>query len=125
MLGHVKIISLVLAVNVIAGGTFAFGQNAIAERAASYKANLVPGYDATGILFDLDDADPTVVDTITFKITPSHGSTQANYAKIQTETDGIWTECSLEDDVLPTRRVTCTFESLVSEDVTALNIVAK
>jgi hypothetical protein len=125
MLGHVKTISFVLAVNIIAGGTYAFGQNAIADRAASYKANMAPGYDVTGIIFDLDDTDPNVVDAITFHIAPSHGSTQANQVEIQTEADGTWTECSLADAVLPARLATCSFESLAADDVTALDIVVK
>lgn len=120
MLGHVKTISLILAVNVLAGGTFAFGQNAIADRAASYKANLAPGYDVTGITFNLDDADPTTVDTISFKIAPSYGSAKVDHVEIQTEIDGMWTKCSLIDDV-----AICTFESLAAEDVTALDIAVK
>ena len=120
MLGHVKTISLVLAVNIIAGGTLAFGQSAIAERTASYKAKLAPGYDVTGIIFDLDDTDPTAVETISFKIAPSYGSAKVDRVEIQTEVDGTWTECSLVDDM-----AICTFSSLAAEDITALDIAIK
>ncbi len=86
---------------------------------------MVLGYDVTGILFDLDDTDPTVVDTITFKVAPSNGLAKASHVEIQTETDGTWTKCSLADDVLPARTATCTFESLTVEDVTTLDIAVE
>jgi hypothetical protein len=79
----------------------------------------------TGIIFDLDDANPTSVDTITFHIAPSHGSTPANHVKVQTEAEGAWTECALIDDILPTRVATCTFGSLAVENATELNIAAE
>jgi hypothetical protein len=124
MLLNFKVTSLVLAI--IAGSTYAFiVPNAVADRTVVYQTSMVFGYDVTGIIFDINDTDPTVVDMITFHIAPSHGSEKADHVEIQTETDGTWTECSLVDDVLPVRVATCTFGSLAAEDVTALNIVAK
>ena len=124
MLGSSKVISLVLAI--IAGGTFAFAIPITgADSSAVYKTSMVFGYDVTGIVFDLNDADPTVVNTITFHVAPGNGSAKANHVEIQTEMDGTWTECSLVDDVLPARVATCTFKSLAAEDVTALNIIAR
>lgn len=126
MFVNFKAISLVLAFNIIAGGTYVFAtQNTVAESPAVYQTSLVFGYDVTGITFDLDNADPTVIDAIIFHVTPSIGSAKADQVEIQTETDGAWTECSLMDDVLPTRVALCTFGSLAAEDVTELNIVAK
>ena len=126
MLVNFKIISLVLAINIAAGGTYAVAtQNTVPNGAAVYKTSMFFGYDVTGIIFDPNQRDPTVVDTITFHVAPSRGSAKANYVKIQTESSGPWTECSLVDDVLPARVATCPFGSLAAEDVTALNIVAK
>jgi hypothetical protein len=126
MLAHSKVISLVLAVNLIAGGTYALAvQNTVADGSAVYKTSMVLGYDVTGITFDVRDTDQAVIDSITFHIAPSSGLAEASHVEIQTKADGKWTECSLVDDVLPARVATCTFESLAVEDVTALDIVAK
>ena len=124
MFVNFKVLSLVLAI--IMGSIYAFiAPNTGADNPAVYKTSIIFGYDVTGIIFDVNDTDPTVVDTITFRIAPSHGSTKANHVKIQTKTGGTSTECSLIDDVPPARVATCTFGSLVAEDVTALKIVAR
>ena len=125
MLGNVKTISLVLAINVLVGGIYALAQNLTTDSKAVYETRMVSGYDVTGIIFDLNDTDPTLVDSVTFHIASSNGSAQANHVEIQTKAGGTWTECALIDDVPPTRVATCTFNSLAAEDVTALNIVAK
>ena len=126
MLGSVKAVSLVLALEIIAGGTFIFStQNTAADDTAAYKTDMVLGYNVTGIVFDLNDTDPTFIDAITFKVAPGIGSAQANYVGIQTEPGGVWTECSLADAVPPARVATCTFESLAVDNVTALDIVAE
>jgi hypothetical protein len=125
MLGHLKTLSLVLAVNVIAGGTYALTQNSIAEQTASYKANMAPGYDVTGLVFDVNDADPTMIDSISFKISPDYAFNKVNHVEIQTEVDGSWTTCRLVDDVSPAKVAICTFDSLSAEDVTALDIAAE
>jgi hypothetical protein len=126
MLVNVKALSLVLAINIVAGGTYALAtQDTPTDRPAVYQTSMVLGYDVTGIIFDLADTAPTIVDTIAFKIAPGSGFAKANHVEIQTETDGPWTECSLVDDVLPARIATCTFESLVAEDVNVLNIAAE
>ncbi len=126
MLRSIKILSIVLALNLIAGGTYAFAaQNTASENTAVFKTSMLLGYDVTGIIFDVNENDPTLVDAITFRIAPSHGSAKANSVKVQTKVDGPWAECSLMDDVLPARVATCTFESLAADDVTALNIVAR
>lgn len=126
MIANLKTISLVLAINVAAGGAFAItAQNTALDSSVAYKTNMFSGYNVTGIVFDLNDSDPTFLDAVTFKIAPNLGATQANHVVVQTEADGAWTECALVDDALPARTVTCTFKSLPVEDVTALNIVAK
>jgi hypothetical protein len=125
MSGHFKVVSFALAVNIIVGGVYAFAQNTVADNSVVYKTSMVFGYNVTGVIFDLNDTDPNVVDTITFHVTPGNGSAKAKHVEIQTKADGPWTECSLVDGALPSRVATCTFESLTAEDVIALNIVAK
>ena len=124
MLTNFKILSLLCTL--LLGGIYAFiAQNINAGGLAVYKTSLLSGYDVTGIIFDLNDADPSVMETITFHIAPSRGSAKAAHVEIQTERHGTWTECSLAEAVPPTRVATCTFESLAAEDVTALKISAK
>ncbi len=126
MVVNFKAILLVLAINLVAGGAYVFAdQKTVAASPAVYQTSMISGYDVTGIIFDVNDADPTVVDSITFHVAPSGGSAKANHVEIQTKTDGTWTECALVDDVLPARVATCTFKSLAAEDVTALNISAR
>ncbi len=124
MFGSFKAILLVLAIAV--GSVYAFlDQNTATNSAAVYKTSMMLGYDVTAIIFDVNDADPAAVDTITFRVAPSSGSMKANHVKIQTKPDGIWTECSLVDEVLPARTATCAFGSLAIEDVITLKIVAE
>ncbi|HET9911737.1 MAG TPA: hypothetical protein VFQ13_07600 [Anaerolineales bacterium] len=126
MLVNVKALSLVLAMNIVAGGTYALAtQDTATNSPAVYQTSMVLGYDVTGILFDLDDTDPTNIDTISFQIAPSNGFAKVRHVEIQTEKDGAWTKCSLVDAVLPARIATCTFESLAAEDVTEINIAAE
>jgi len=120
-----KALLLALAVFVIAGSAYAFAaSNTIADNAAGYKASDVPGYAVTSIVYDLDATDPTLVDEVTFSISPASGSAAATIVKLQTETGGTWTDCTLAAGTAPAMNVTCTFGSLLLEDVTALNIVA-
>ncbi len=126
MSGHFKIVPLVLAVNLAAGGIYALAtQHTVVDSTPSYQTGMVLGYNVTGITFDLNDTDPTLVDAITFQVAPGSGWGAAKQVEIQTKAEGPWTECSLADDVLPRRVAACTFESLTAEDVTALTIVAK
>ncbi len=125
MLRNFKVLLFVFAVLVIAGSAYAFAAtNTVAESAAGFKASVVPGYAATNIVYDLDATDPTLVDAITFDISPSSGSAAAALVKVQTEDAGTWTDCSLSAGVAPAISATCTFGSLSVEDLTALNIVA-
>ena len=124
MFRNFKVLLFVLAILVIAGSAYAFAaQNTIAESAAGYKASTVPGYGITNVAYDLDDADPTTVDAITFDIAPSSGSTAAVLVKVQTAGGGSWTDCTLSG-AGPSKAATCTYGALLLEDVTALNIVA-
>jgi len=125
MLRNFKVLMLVFVVVVIAGSAYAFAaSNTIADNAAGYKASVVPGYAVTNIVYDLDSTDPTLVDAITFDIAPSSGAAVAAIVKIQTESSGSWTSCTLQAGTAPSMEATCTFGSLALEDVTALNVLA-
>lgn len=125
MLRNLKVFVVALLVMVAIGAAYAFAAtNTVPESAAGYKANVVPGYTVTNLIYDLDATDPTIVDAILFDITPSSGSAAAALVKVQTANSGSWTDCSLSAGTLPTMRVTCAFGALALTDVTALNIVA-
>jgi hypothetical protein len=125
MFRNFKALLIVLVVIVVAASAYAFAAaNTVPDSAAGYKANVVPGYTVTSIVYDLDATDPTVVDAITFAIAPSSGTVVAAIVKLQTATAGSWTDCTLVAGVAPSMDVTCTYGSLNLADVTALNIVA-
>jgi hypothetical protein len=125
MFGNFKVLLFALAIIVIAGGAYAFAAtNTVQDTAAGYKANVVPGYTVTDIVYDLNAANPSLIDAITFSISPSSGNEKALVVYVQTVTDGAWTSCTLVDATLPARDVTCTYGALTVESVTALNIVA-
>ncbi len=125
MLRNFKIFLIALIAVVVAGSAYAFAaQNTVADSAAGYKASVVPGYTVTNIVYDLNVADPTIVDEITFDISPSSGTVVAALVKLQTADAGAWTDCTLVAGTPPSMAVTCTYGSLALVDVTALNIVA-
>jgi hypothetical protein len=125
MFRNFKVLLFALAIVIIAGGAYAFAAtNTVEDSAAGYKANVVPGYTVTDIVYDLDDTDPTLVDAITFAIAPSSGTVVAAIVKVQTADAGTWTDCTLAAGTPPSMNVTCTYGALELEDVTALNIVA-
>ena len=125
MFRNFKVLLIALVAVVVAGSAFAFAAtNTVPDSAAGYKANVVPGYTVTNIVYDLDATDPTLVDAITFDVAPSSGTVVAAIAKLQTATGGAWTNCTLAAGVAPSMSATCTYGSLALVDVTALNIVA-
>src|SRR3990170_6172670 len=96
MLSKFKILLIVLVVLVLASSAYAFAAaNTVDPSAAGYAATVVSGYTITDIVYDLDAADPTIVDAITFNISPTTGSVVAAIAKVQTATGGAWTNCTL------------------------------
>ena len=125
MFRNFKVLLIVFVAVILAGSAYAFAaQNTVVDSAAGYKASVVPGYTVTNIVYDLDATDPTLVDAITFDISPSSGTVVAAIVKLQTATGGAWTDCTLAAGTPPAMDVTCTYGSLNLIDVTALNIVA-
>ena len=125
MFRNFKVLLFALAIVIIAGGAYAFAAtNTVPDSAAGYAASVVPGYTVSNIAYDLNATDPTLVDNITFLISPSSGAVVAAVVKVQTATGGTWTSCVLVAGTAPSMTVTCTPVGLALIDVTALNIVA-
>lgn len=125
MFRNFKVLLFALAIVIIAGGAYAFAAtNTVPDSAAGYKANVVPGYTVTAIVYDLNATDPTLVDAIKFAIAPTSGTVVAAIVKVQTADAGAWTDCTLVAGTAPSMNVTCAPADLELADVTALNIVA-
>jgi hypothetical protein len=125
MFRNFKVLLIALVAVVIAGSAYAFAAaNTVPDSAGGYAASVVPGYTVTSIVYDLDATDPTLVDLITFNISPTSGTVVAAIVKVQTAAAGSWTNCSLEAGTPPAMEVTCTYGSLELADITALNVVA-
>jgi hypothetical protein len=125
MLRTLKVMLVALVVLVLAGSAYAFAAaNTVPDSAGGYAATEVSGYTVTGIVYDLDATNPTLVDAIKFSISPSSGTVVAAIVKIQTETGGTWTDCVLTAGTAPAMSAVCTYGSLELVDVTALNVVA-
>ena len=125
MFRNFKFLLIVMVVVIVSASAYAFAaQNTVADSAAGYKATVIPGYTVTNIAYDLNATDPTLVDKISFLISPSSGTVVAAVVKIQTATGGAWTGCVLVAGTAPSMTVTCTPVGLALIDVTALNIVA-
>jgi hypothetical protein len=125
MFRNFKVLLIVMVVVIVSASAYAFAaQNTVADSAAGYKANVVPGYTVTEVVYDLDATTPTVVDAIIFKIAPTSGTVVAAIVKLQTVTAGTWKDCTLVAGTAPSMTVTCTYGALDLIDITALNIVA-
>jgi hypothetical protein len=128
MFRNFKVLLTVFVVIAVAGSVYAFAAtNTVPDSAAGYKANVVPGYTVTNIVYDLNATTPTLVDKITFDIAPSSGSVLVALVKVQTvNTTGTWKECTLGTPTVLVTPITCTYSSptLNLIDVDALNIVA-
>lgn len=125
MFRNFKVLLIAVFVLAIAGSAYAFAAaNTVPDSAAGSGATVVSGYTVSNIVYDLDSADPTTVDAITFSITPATGSQKAVAVLVQTADGGSWTSCTLIDGTLPAVNVTCTYGALDLELVTALNVVA-
>lgn len=118
---------VILVVVVLAGSAYAFANaNTVPGSAAGYASSTVSGYTVSNIVYDLNESNPTLVDAITFSVSPSSGTAEAVLVKVQTDTGGSWKTCSLAAGVAPAVNVTCTYSdpTLALVDVTALNVVA-
>lgn len=128
MSNTLKLLVIGLVVAVIAGSAYAFAaQNTVANPgAAGYKANVVPGYTITNVVYDLNASDPTKLDKVIFDIDPTSGSAEAVTVKISvTSTQDFTTSTCVISGTAPDTLATCTFTTPVDlVNVVALDIVA-
>lgn len=116
---------IIVVIFVLMGSTYAFAAaNTIPTTTGGYGDTVVSGYTVSNIIYDLDSADPTLVDAITFTLTPDGSGVAAAVSYVQTATGGSWTSCALVSGGGEVMDATCTFGALAIEDITALNIVA-
>lgn len=126
MFRNFKVLLIVLVVIVAAAGAYAFAAaNTVEDSAAGYKASTVSGYAVTDLVYDLKSDDPTLVENITFSISPITGAVPAAIVKIQTAATG-WKDCDLTAGTAPAMSVTCAYTTpfLALDSVVAMNIVA-
>lgn len=127
MFRNIKVLVVVLAVIALAVGTYAFAaSNTVDPSAAGSSAATVAGYTATHIAYNLD-ADPTMVDTITFAVAPTaSGAPAATTVKLQTAAAGAWTDCTLVAGTGSTMNATCDYTGapITVLGITAFNLVA-
>ena len=124
-----KYLLIVLVLVVILGAAFALAAaNTIPASTAGSGTSAVTGYTIVNIAYDLNAGDPSVVEAITFSLSPDSGnvSDKALAVFLFTGTPpGTWTTCTLADAILPEVDATCTYGgSLDLLDVTELTIVA-
>jgi hypothetical protein len=125
MFRNLKVLLIAVFVIAVAGSAYAFAAaNTVPDTTAGSGASSVSGYTVSDIVYDLDQANPTIVDVITFSISPDSGTEKAVAVFVQTDPAGSWTSCTLADGILPAVDVTCTFGALALEDVTDLSVVA-
>jgi hypothetical protein len=126
MLRNFKVLLVALVVIAVAGSAYAFAAgNTVPVSAAGYTAKVVSGYTVTDIVYDLNAADPTTIDKITFGIDPSTtGDPEAKVVYLQTVLAGTWTTCDVTTVLTVTTVVCDPATSPAVADVTALNIVA-
>jgi hypothetical protein len=125
MFRNLKVLLIAVFVLAIAGSAYAFAaSNTVPASAAGAGATTVSGYTITDLVYDLDATDSTLVDAITFTVTPDASGPKALSVFVQTAAAGAWSSCTLADATPPVVNATCTFGSLAVADVTALNIVA-
>ena len=109
MLRNFKVLLIAVLVLVLAGGAYAFAAaNSVPKSAAGYVTGEVSGYTVTNIVYDLNAADPTKVENITFSISPSSGDVVAAIVKIQTAASG-WKDCDLTAGTAPAMSVKCAY----------------
>jgi hypothetical protein len=122
MLRNVKVLLIALVLIVIAGSVVRLRRgNTVPDSAAGYKANVVPGYTVTNIVYDLNADKPCRRRSKSpSNVTPTSGSEVAKTVKLQTADGAPGTDCTLVAGTAPIRDVTCTYGSLALADVTAL-----
>jgi len=118
MFRNLKTLLFVLVILTIAGAAYAFAaNNTIAATNAGFGTTTISGYAISDVVYDLDDADPKMVDQITFVIT---GDVQPVTVKINVTEAASWKDCSIIES-----NVTCTYDTAIPlASITKLDVVA-
>ncbi len=131
MFRNFKVLMTLMLVFVLIGSSYAFAAaNTIETSNAGQGDEPVSGYEITNLVYNLNETDPTIVDTITFTVTPDAAGLNkiaAAVAYIQADTTAPWIQCTLADGVLPIKLATCDYTqsiSLLMADVDTTNVVA-
>lgn len=74
-------------------GSVAYGfaaSNTVPDTNAGDGTSTVSGYTVTNVTYLLETADPTMLDTVTFTLTPDNGGVTAGTVKVQLVSGGTW-----------------------------------
>lgn len=118
LLGFKSLLGTVMAVAVIAGGSYAFtASNTVPTTSAGQGTGAVSGYAVTGVAYTLNSATPSNIDAVTFTINPASATT----VKAQVATGGSWYSCTNTAGA-----VSCatTSPQLTASTAATLNVVA-
>jgi len=92
MFRNFKTLLFVLVILTIAGAAYAFAaNNTIAASNAGYGTSTISGYAIDSVVYNLDDADPKLVNQITFSIS---GSVEPALVKLNVTAPESWKDCS-------------------------------
>jgi hypothetical protein len=91
LLGLKGLMGTVVAVAVVAGGSYAFtASNTVPNTAAGQGTGTVSGYAVSSVAYTLNAAVPSNIDAVTFTLTPS----SATLVKAQLAAGGTWYACT-------------------------------
>jgi hypothetical protein len=131
MFRNFKVLMALMLVFVLIGSSYAFAAaNTIEVSNAGQGSDTVSGYGITNLVYNLNDTDPTTVDTITFTVTPDPAGTNKIAAKVvylQADQSATWIQCTVSVAVDPVVNASCDYTkatSLLMKDVDITNVVA-
>ena len=76
---------------VIATAAYGFAAaNTVPDTNAGDGSGTISGYTASSVVYVLETADPTKLDTVTFTLTPDSGGATAGTVKVQLVASGTW-----------------------------------
>lgn len=121
MIKNIKVLIVLMLVFVLIGSTYAFAAaNTIAENAGGYATDDVSGYAVTNVVYDLNDANPTLLSAIELDVAPIEvGAPAAAFVTIRTASTNSWTACSLTSGTTWRCANTDSIESVTDLEVVA------
>ena len=112
-----KILVVVLVVGILSVSAFAFAaSNTVPDTMAGEGSGVISGYTVTNVVYNLNAADPTQLDSVAFTL-----SAAASKVKIQLDAGTTsWYTCALDTGF----DWTCTTDEMVVADMDTLTVVA-